>query len=72
MNYYKIDRDGLTIICEICEKLRNDGRAEGRAEGIAESNIQYAKKLTAKGMPLEEIAQIAETDVETVNEWLKM
>ena len=59
-------------MCEICEKLKNDGRTEGRAEGIAESNIQYAKKLAAKGMPLEEIAQIAETDVATVKQWLKM
>ena len=62
-------------MCEICEKLRNDGRVEGRAEGIAEgietSNIQYAKKLAAKGMPLDEIAQIAETDVETVKKWLE-
>lgn len=57
---------------EICEKLKNDGRTEGRAEGIAESNIQYAKKLAAKGMPLEEIAQIGETDVATVKQWLKM
>ncbi len=59
-------------MCEICEKLRNDGRAEGRAEGIAESNIQYAKKWASKGMPLEEIAQIAETDVDTVKRWLEM
>ena len=49
-------------MCEICEKLIKDGRAEG----ISASNIQYAKKLAAKGMPLDEIAQIAETDVETV------
>lgn len=68
VNYYKINREGLTIMCEICEKLRNDGRAEG----IAESNIQYAKKLAAKGMSLDEIAQIAETDVATVKQWLEM
>ena len=55
-------------MCEICEKLRNDGRAEG----IAASNIQYAKKLAAKGMSLDEIAQIAETDVDTVKKWLEM
>lgn len=72
VNYYKTNQEGLTIMCEICEKLRNDGRAEGRAEGIAASNIQYAKKLTAKGMPLDEIAQIAETDVATVKHWLEM
>ena len=59
-------------MCEICEKLRNDGRVEGIAEGIETSNIQYAKKLAAKGMPLDEIAQIAETDVETVKKWLEM
>ena len=40
----------------------NEGKAEGKAEGLAEGRLdaqkEFARKLLAKGLPLQEISEL--------------
>ena len=43
-----------------------EGRAEGKSEGLLERSIETARKMLAKGYPMEEIAEISELPVEQI------
>ena len=43
-----------------------EGIEEGRDQGIAENNLEIARKLKSKGMPLEEIIEITGLSFEAV------
>ena len=43
------------------------GRAEGRAEGEREKALESARRMKAKGYPIEDIAEITGLTVETIN-----
>ena len=43
------------------------GRAEGRAEGEREKALESARRMKAKGYPVEDIAEITGLTVETIN-----
>ena len=51
---------------EARQKGREEGRAEGREEGRLSKLRELVKKKLAKGMTLEEIADMLEEDLETV------
>lgn len=36
VNYYKVQKEGVNIMCEIADRIRNEGRLEGRREGLSE------------------------------------
>ena len=44
-----------------------EGRAEGIAEGEAKASITVAKKMKAKGIENEVIAEVTGLDIETVS-----
>ena len=44
-----------------------EGIAKGKAEGLMESNINNARRMKAKGYPLQDIADITELTIEDVN-----
>jgi predicted transposase/invertase (TIGR01784 family) len=45
---------------------RREGKAEGRTEGRQEGQKEIARRLKARGRPLEEIAEDTGLDVETI------
>ena len=50
----------------VTEEIRSEGRAEGRME----AKMETANNLYKMEMPLEQIAQVAKSDVSMVQEWL--
>ncbi len=65
---------GGTVIRTRAQILREEGEAIGEARGelIGELNAKRAtaEKLSKRGMPLDEIADIVEYGVDTVRQWL--
>lgn len=45
---------------------RIEGRIEGRTEGRTEAKLEIAKKLLANGMPIEQVMEITELNLETL------
>ena len=70
-------------MCEIMEKIREEGKREGemigresgirdgRKSGMLESHKKTAWNLEKMGMPLDTIAKVVEEDVSVVRQWLK-
>lgn len=54
-------------MCEIMERIRQEGRSEGRIE----SDKKTAVNLFRMGMPAEKIAQVVEENVSIVKKWLE-
>ena len=52
-------------------KGRADGRVEGRAEGRTEGICLMAKNMLNDGVPISQIARIAEVSVEKLQSWLQ-
>ena len=52
------------------DDVREEGRAEGRTEGRTEGRRAAAIRLKAMNMPVEQIAQALEENVEVVEQWL--
>ena len=50
------------------EKGLEKGRAEGRAEGRDERTVEIARKMKAKGRPLEEIAEMTDLTADEISE----
>ncbi len=61
-------------MCEVLDKIENRGRQLGIKQGIEQGDMNRAKKvafrLKQKGLPVEEIAEVVETDVNTVFSWI--
>lgn len=66
-------------MCEVLDKIENRGRQlgikQGIKQGIEQGDMNRAKKvafrLKRKGLPVEEIAEVVETDVNTVFSWIQ-
>ena len=54
-------------MCEIMERIRQEGRSEGRIE----SDKKTAVNLFRMGLPAEKIAQVVEENVSIVKKWLE-
>ena len=69
---YKDTDKGVSSMCRIMEELTNEsrqeGRAEGRIEGLAEGRLknllENVKKLMARGMSFDEVADTLELSKE--------
>ena len=67
---YKDTDKGVSSMCRIMEELTNEslkeglakGRAEGRAEGRLTNLLENVKKLMARGMSFDEVADVLELD----------
>lgn len=78
VKYFKIQKEGVTIMCEIADKIRQEGREagkeEGRAEGLIEGKIEAVLELLAElgNIPKQLISRIhQETNSNILNQWLK-
>ena len=55
-----------TADMEAVQRGRAEGRAEGLAEGRAEEKLATAKKMKAKGYPIEDIAEMTGLTTEEI------
>lgn len=74
VSYYKTEKEGVAIMCEIADRIRREGREEGRIIGRMEGKIEDILEL------LEELGKIPqwmtarirqETDQEQLRKWHK-
>ena len=67
VRFLKTEEGGIEIMCEIMERIRE----EGRESGMKESHKKTAWNLEKMGMPLDSIAKVVEEDISVVRQWLK-
>lgn len=67
VRFLKTEEGGIEIMCEIMERIREEGKQSGRLE----SSRKTAVNLGQMGMPPETIARAVEEDVTVVKQWLK-
>ena len=74
VRHFKIQKKGVDIMCEIADRIRNEGREEGREEGMLEGMVKAVIEL------LEELGQVpqrivehikAEENLGVLSRWLK-
>ena len=68
VDFFKHDNKGVSAMCEIMEKLQDEGRVEGRQEGLAEGRSQIAIKMLQKNEPIEKIVEYTSLSNQQVQE----
>ena len=58
VRYFKIQEKGVNIMCEIADRIRNEGREEGRLRGMIDAILEL----------LEELGQVPQRIVELITE----
>ena len=66
VHYLKREEGGFSEMCEVSEKIFNEGKAEGRVE----NQKKTALNLSKMGIPAEKIAEIIDASVKLVQEWV--
>ena len=78
VHYLKRAEGGFSEMCEVSEKIFNEGKAEGRAEGREEGRAEgrtEEKRATVRnlfklGIPVETISKAVEVNIKLVQEWI--
>ena len=66
VNYFKVQEEGVTIMCEIADKIRQEGLIEGKIESILELLEELGN------IPKQLIQRIStETNSEVLSKWHK-
>ena len=74
VHYFKIQKEGVTIMCEIADKIRQEGHEVGKAEGLIEGKIESILELLEElgNIPKQLIRRISEeTNSEVLSKWHK-
>ena len=74
VNYFKIQKEGVTIMCEIADRIRQEGKEAGKAEGIIAGKIEAILELLEElgNIPKQLIQRVSrESDSDILNKWLK-
>lgn len=78
VKYFKTEKEGMTIMCEIADRIRREGKEEGRKEGKylgrIEGKIEDILELLEDfgSVPQRIIGRICqETDPEQLSRWHK-
>ena len=78
VKYFKVQQEGVTIMCEIADRIRQEGKeagkAEGLAEGLIEGKIESILELLEElgNIPKQLIQRISqESNSDILNKWLK-
>lgn len=64
VRFFKIHKEGVDIMCEIADRIRNEGREEGRIEGRSEGRIE--SKIEDILELLEELGKVPQRIVELI------
>ena len=62
VRHFKVHEEGVGIMCEIADRIRNEGREEGREEGMLEGMVKAVIEL------LEELGQVPQRIVELIRQ----
>ena len=74
VKYFKVQKEGVTIMCEIADRIRQEGKEAGKAEGIIEGKIESILELLEDlgNIPRQLIQRISkETNSEVLSQWHK-
>lgn len=70
VKYFKIQREGVTIMCEIADKIRKEGEDAGRLKSKTEDVLELLEELGQ--IPQYMIQRICqETNLDVLSRWLK-
>ena len=70
VKYFKVQKEGVSIMCEIADKIRQEGRATGIIEGKIESILELLEELG--NIPNQLIQRLnKETNSEVLSKWHK-
>lgn len=66
VDFFKHENKGVITMCEIMEKLREDGRQEGLVEGRSKMATDLAIDMLRDNKPIEEIAKYSRLPLEQI------
>lgn len=66
VNYYKIQREGVDIMCEIADRIKKEGKIEGKIEDILDLLEELGKIPTRIAQRIRQ-----ETDLKVLGRWLR-
>lgn len=70
VHYFKIQKEGVTIMCEIADRIRQEGKAEGVIAGKIEAILELLEELG--NIPKQLMQRInQETNLNILSKWLK-
>ena len=70
VKYFKIQKEGVTIMCEIADRIRQEGKEAGIIQGKIESILELLEGLgNIPGQLIQRISQESNSDI--LNKWLK-
>lgn len=74
VKFFKVHEEGVGIVCEVADRIRNEGRIEGRSEGRIGSKIEDILELLEElGKAPKQIVELirAEDNPGVLSRWLK-
>ena len=69
IHFLKCEEGGYQEMCEVSEKIYNEGKLEGKLEGRLESTKETAFNMKEKGYPDDVIADILKTGLNVLQQW---
>lgn len=70
VNFYKMQEEGVCVMCEITDRIRREGKIEGKIEGKKEDILELLEELGK--VPVKIVRRIQqETDLKVLSGWLK-
>ena len=70
VKYFKVQKEGVTIMCEIADRIRQEGKEVGIIQGRIESILELLEELG--NIPKQLLQRISqETNSDILNKWLK-
>ena len=74
VRHFKVHKRGVNIMCEIADRIRNEGKEEGREEGMLEGMVKAIIELLEElGHIPQQIVELirSENDLNILSRWLK-
>ena len=70
VKFFKIQKEGVNIMCEIADRIRSEGKAEGKIEGKIDAVLELLEELGR--VPQRIVEHIREEDnLNVLSKWLK-
>ena len=70
VRYFKIHQRGVKIMCEIADRIRNEGREEGRLRGMVDAIMELLEEFGQVPQRIVELIS-AEDNLSVLSRWVK-
>ena len=70
VRFYKVQEKGVDIMCEIVDRIRNEGREEGRLRGMIDAILELLEEFGQIPQRIVELIN-AEDDLDVLSRWHK-